>query len=120
MTVVDRRRGACVEPIAGPGRRSHWASCSADAPDRLPDRRGFPAFWLYTSGTTGTPKGAMHRHGSVRVVCETYGTQVLGITAADRCLSAAKAFFAYGLETRAVPAVGRRDSDTEAARLVPT
>jgi benzoate-CoA ligase family protein len=56
-----------------------------------------PAFWLYTSGTTGTPKGAMHRHGSVRVVCETYGTQVLGITPSDRCLSAAKAFFAYGL-----------------------
>ena len=39
----------------------------------------------------------MHRHGSVRVVCETYGTQVLGITPDDRCLSAAKAFFAYGL-----------------------
>ena len=56
-----------------------------------------PAFWLYTSGTTGTPKGAMHRHGSVQVVCETYGAQVLGITPADRCLSAAKAFFAYGL-----------------------
>ena len=56
-----------------------------------------PAFWLYTSGTTGTPKGAMHRHGSVPVVCETYGRQVLGITPDDRCLSAAKAFFAYGL-----------------------
>src|ERR1700739_2990871 len=36
-----------------------------------------PAFWLYTSGTTGQAKGAMHRHGSVQVVCETYGTQVL-------------------------------------------
>jgi benzoate-CoA ligase family protein len=56
-----------------------------------------PAFWLYTSGTTGTPKAAMHRHGSVQVVCETYGTQVLGIRPDDRCLSAAKAFFAYGL-----------------------
>ena len=56
-----------------------------------------PAFWLYTSGTTGTPKGAMHRHGSVQVVCETYAAQVLGITPSDRCLSAAKAFFAYGL-----------------------
>src|SRR5260370_21742370 len=39
----------------------------------------------------------MHRHGSVQVVCETYGAQVLGITPEDRCLSAAKAFFAYGL-----------------------
>ena len=44
--------------------------------DTSPDS---PAFWLYTSGTTGTPKGAMHRHGSVQVVCETYGQQVLGI-----------------------------------------
>src|SRR5579875_1960702 len=56
-----------------------------------------PAFWLYTSGTTGTPKAAMHRHAAIRVVCETYGAQVLGIRPGDRCLSAAKAFFAYGL-----------------------
>jgi benzoate-CoA ligase family protein len=56
-----------------------------------------PAFWLYTSGTTGAAKAATHRHGSVRVVCETYGEQVLRIRPDDRCLSAAKAFFAYGL-----------------------
>ncbi len=56
-----------------------------------------PAFWLYTSGTTGVPKAAMHRHGTIRVVCETYGAQVLGIRRDDRCLSAAKEFFAYGL-----------------------
>ena len=39
----------------------------------------------------------MHRRGSVGVVCETHGAQVLGIRPEDRCLSAAKAFFAYGL-----------------------
>ncbi len=39
----------------------------------------------------------MHRHGAIRVVCETYGSQVLGIRPDDRCLSAAKLFFAYGL-----------------------
>ncbi|MEJ3654580.1 benzoate-CoA ligase family protein [Actinomycetes bacterium KLBMP 9759] len=56
-----------------------------------------PALWLYTSGTTGTPKGAMHRRVDVRFVCETYAMQVLGIQPDDVCLSAAKLFFAYGL-----------------------
>jgi benzoate-CoA ligase family protein len=56
-----------------------------------------PGFWLYTSGTTGTPKAAMHRHGSIARVCETYAHQVLGITPEDRCYSVAKLFFAYGL-----------------------
>jgi benzoate-CoA ligase family protein len=56
-----------------------------------------PAFWLYTSGTTGRPKAAMHRHGSVVRVCETYAHQVLGIRQDDRCYSVAKLFFAYGL-----------------------
>jgi acyl-coenzyme A synthetase/AMP-(fatty) acid ligase len=39
----------------------------------------------------------MHRHGAIPVVCETYAAQVPGIRPGDRCLSAAKAFFAYGL-----------------------
>jgi benzoate-CoA ligase len=41
------------------------------------------AFWLYTSGTTGRAKAAMHRHGAIPVVCETYGTQVPGIRPDD-------------------------------------
>ena len=85
------------EPIAGLP-TIDLGQLPADAPDETyPTTTDSPAFWLYTSGTTGTPKGAMHRHGSVKVVCETYGTQVLGITSEDRCLSPAKAFFAYGL-----------------------
>jgi len=85
------------EPVAGLPTTA-LAGLTADIPDEVyPTTADSPAFWLYTSGTTGTPKDAMHRHGSVQVVCETYGAQVLGITPEDRCLSAAKAFFAYGL-----------------------
>jgi benzoate-CoA ligase family protein len=58
---------------------------------------GSDGFWLYTSGTTGRPKGAMHRHGDVRAVAETYGRTVLGIGPDDICYSIAKLFFAFGL-----------------------
>src|SRR2546421_6665868 len=55
------------------------------------------AFWLYSSGTTGFPKGAVHLHHDIvhTVVC--YAQGILGITSADRTFSVAKLFFAYGL-----------------------
>jgi benzoate-CoA ligase family protein len=88
-----------VEPLDAPVPVRLLGDVSAAAPDEsvYDTSADAPAFWLYTSGTTGTPKAAMHRHGSVQVVCETYGARVLGIRPQDRCLSAAKAFFAYGL-----------------------
>ena len=55
------------------------------------------AFWLYSSGSTGFPKGAVHLHHDMVVCAETYAKQVLALGPADRVYSAAKLFFAYGL-----------------------
>src|SRR5260370_873529 len=56
-----------------------------------------PAFWLYSSGSTGMPRGVRHLHSSLAATADTYAKQVLGIRGADIVLSAAKLFFAYGL-----------------------
>src|SRR5438874_9935051 len=55
------------------------------------------AFWQYTSGTTGTPKAAVHLHHDMLVCCEAFGRHVLEIGPEDRTFSVAKLFFAYGL-----------------------
>lgn len=80
------------EAFVGSGRQA-----PESAREVAPTEEDSWALWLYTSGTTGIPKAAMHRHANIRHVCETYGAQVLGIAAADRTLSVAKMFFAYGI-----------------------
>ena len=55
------------------------------------------AFWLYSSGSTGQPKGAVHTHANLYWTAELYGKPVLGLTQDDVVFSAAKLFFAYGL-----------------------
>ena len=54
-------------------------------------------FWLYTSGTTGAPKGAVHLHGHLMATADLYAIPTLLITEDDIVYSAAKIFFAYGL-----------------------
>jgi benzoate-CoA ligase family protein len=56
-----------------------------------------PGFWLYSSGTTGLPKGVMHRHANPEATAQAMGATVLGSTPDDRFLSVPKLFFAYGL-----------------------
>ncbi|HKF99716.1 MAG TPA: benzoate-CoA ligase family protein [Xanthobacteraceae bacterium] len=55
------------------------------------------AFWLYSSGSTGEPKGVKHVHSSLMATAKLMGQGVLGIGEDDVVFSAAKLFFAYGL-----------------------
>ena len=55
------------------------------------------AFWLYTSGSTGPPKAAIHLHASLVHTAALYGRGVLDMQPEDVVFSAAKLFFAYGL-----------------------
>ena len=75
-----------------------WDECTqrSEAPAADTDENT-PAFWLYSSGTTGRPKGVMHRHASPQATAETYARDVLETAPDDRFLSVAKLFFAYGL-----------------------
>ena len=54
-------------------------------------------FWLYSSGSTGSPKGAVHLHSDLIHTAELYARPILGIEQQDIVFSAAKLFFAYGL-----------------------
>ena len=74
-----RRRSATPAAAASRSRPRlgvvHRRRRARRSPRRRPTR---PAFWLYSSGTTGLPKGVMHRHGSLQATAETYAREVLG------------------------------------------
>ena len=74
-----------------------WVSGQSEQFECAKTHRDDVAFWLYSSGSTGNPKGVLHRHSSLYWSARLYGRDVLGIQSTDIVYSAAKLFFAYGL-----------------------
>ncbi len=68
-----------------------------DTLDTTPRAPQEPAFWLYSSGSTGDPKGVVHVHDHIYWATELFGIRAQGVTRDDVILCPPKMFFAFGL-----------------------
>ena len=96
LTAELAREGKLV--VVGEGTPS-WREMLARAPavaafDAHPEQ---PAFWLYSSGTTGRPKGIIHSHKDIPPAGQVQ-REVFGLGPGDVVLTTSKLFFAYALE----------------------
>ncbi len=76
---------------------SEWVASASDQLVPAATSAHDPAFMLYTSGSGGLPKAAVHRHADMLVTSRNYAHRILGLRPDDVTFSTSKLFFAYGL-----------------------
>ncbi|HLN82049.1 MAG TPA: AMP-binding protein, partial [Candidatus Binatia bacterium] len=85
---------------AARGKALSYAEVIANASEKLDAEKTTKddvCFWGYTSGSTGSPKGAVHLQHDMITITDLFVKPVLGMTGHDLCFSASKMFFSYGL-----------------------
>jgi 4-hydroxybenzoate-CoA ligase len=89
---------SAVITVGGGGEKDFATLLAAAAPTAPAETcRDEVAFWLYSSGSTGMPKGVRHVHTSPMDTARLYARGVLDIVEDDICFSAGKLYHAYGL-----------------------
>ena len=73
-----------------------WLAGEPDYFETVETHREDFATLNYSSGTTGQPKGILHAHKDLPLICDYWGKNTLGLTESDRTFAGAKLFFTYG------------------------
>ena len=100
--VVGTKASGSLEGLEGRSTVKSYGRLTMDASERLetaPTKRDDIAIWLFTSGSTGHPKAAVHLQHDMPYNTECYAKQVLGINKDDITLSVPKLFFGYATGT---------------------